>query len=695
MNSIEITEQDFQLCDKETDSIINVTAKKVGNTWMALCPKHDDHTPSLAIDEIKKIFHCLNPDCGFSGCLYEKNRVVAEYIYDDESDSPVYKVVRFGPKKNFAYKSLNENGKWINGAKDIKKILYRLPELIGSDIDEPVFFVEGEKDVENLRKLGFIATTFHSSLSWPEEYNKYFKDRTVIFPPDNDKAGSLFSSNVAKKVVKVAKNVKWFELPGLDTKEDVSDWIEKGGTAGELKNLAEAAPNFKDIVGSIFKDDDVKTPQIDSKLTKLVDKKFNPRPYTKLLLENYNIKSDIAGKLWFYDRSEGIWKSNAEDYLKSILRRVYLKDEHLRVYYVNEVIADLKQYKYEDKYFEEPSPYLIPFKNKIYDLKNDEFIDFSPEYFFVNKIPVNIDTENKSCPFIDSMLASFVGEELKIDLYELAAYCCLRDYPYNKFFILIGDGRNGKSTYINLISKLIGKKNVSAISLKDIISNRFAAASLFKKLVNVSVETDPRYIKDTATIKALTGEDTISAEEKFERRFEFKNYAKLIIVTNKKLKIGDLTYGFGKRVKIINFEGRFIEGENADPYILDKITQAELEGFTWVCLGTLKNLYKRGFVFTIAQDYEGVIDLYDEKIQKLSAFLEERVIKDPTADISTVEFLDRFNEYLEAERISRISQYKLIDVMESMGYVKKVKNVMAESGIWTTNAVWEAITWKQ
>ncbi|GAH93320.1 unnamed protein product, partial [marine sediment metagenome] len=140
--------------------------------------------------------------------------------------------------------------------------------------------------------------------------------------------------------------------------------------------------------------------------------------------------------------------------------------------------------------------------------------------------------------------------------------------------------------YIGILTKLLGIKNISRVNLKNIISNRFAAASLFKKLVNVSVETDPSFIRDTAIIKALTGEDPLSAEEKFEKSFEFKNYAKLIIVTNKKLRTNDLSAGFGERVKITNFEGKFLAGENADPFILNKITEAELEGFAYVCLET-------------------------------------------------------------------------------------------------------------
>ncbi|MHB8277400.1 MAG: phage/plasmid primase, P4 family [Candidatus Humimicrobiaceae bacterium] len=690
MKVIEVYGQNFDLWDNIENKIVSVKAEKAGSEWKALCPFHDDHNPSLFINEEKQVYYCHA--CGRGGTLYVKRKLVATYDHYDENGNFVYQIVRYLPK-SFAYRLKDENGNWKYGAEGVKKILYRLPELIKADKDKPILFVEGGKDVDNVRRLGLESTTyFLVKGQWPEEYNKYFVDRTVVLCPDNDETGRKYSFNIGKSLSGTAKQVKWLELPELKDKEDISDWIDRGGTAEKLQKLIDAAPDFNSIADKVVAD---KKTETDKPTEKSADKKFNPRPYSKLLLENYNIKSDMTGRLWFYDNREGIWKDSAEDFLKSALRKEYLLDEHLRVYYVNEVIADLKQYRYEEKYFEEPPSHLIPFKNKIYDLVNDKFIDFSPEYFFVNKIPVNIDTENKSCPLIDSMLASFVGDDFKIDLYELAAYCDLRAYPYQKFFILTGEGRNGKSTYINIISKLIGNENISTINLKDIISNRFAAASLFKKLVNVSVETDPFLIRDTAVIKQLTGEDFLSAEEKFEKRFKFKNYAKLIIVTNKNLRTTDLTLGFGKRIKIINFEGKFIEGENADPFILDKITEAELEGFACVCLETLKNLYKRGFVFTIAQDYKGVTALYDERIQKLNVFLEERVIKDPASDIPTVEFLDLFNEYLEAEKFTKISQYRLIEAMETMRYLKKVKNILTESGNWTTNSVWDGIAWKQ
>ncbi|MCL4386451.1 MAG: hypothetical protein M1326_09115 [Cyanobacteria bacterium] len=186
MNPIEIIEQDFKLYDKETNKIITVSATKEDGVWRANCPKHADYDSKLYIYEENGTYSCSYKYCGFNGPLFFGNKEVAQYIYYGESGNPVYKVIKYGPIKGFKYQHPNEDGKWVSGATKINKILYRLPELISSNINEPVFFVEGEKDVENLRRLGFVATTYHPTLDWPEEYNKYFLNRKAIFPPDND-----------------------------------------------------------------------------------------------------------------------------------------------------------------------------------------------------------------------------------------------------------------------------------------------------------------------------------------------------------------------------------------------------------------------------------------------------------------------------------------------------------------------------
>lgn len=81
--------------------------------------------------------------------------------------------------------------------------------------------VEGEKDVENLKSMGFTATTSPMGAGkWKASYNKYLKDKEVILIPDNDQPGYQHCRNIGQSLWGIAKNIKWLELPDLEEKED-------------------------------------------------------------------------------------------------------------------------------------------------------------------------------------------------------------------------------------------------------------------------------------------------------------------------------------------------------------------------------------------------------------------------------------------------------------------------------------------
>ena len=103
--------------------------------------------------------------------------------------------------------------------KGVNPVPYHLPEIIQSI--EPVMIVEGEKDVENLKSMGFTATTSPMGAGkWKASYNKYLKDKEVILIPDNDQPGYQHCRNIGQSLWGIAKNIKWLELPDLEEKED-------------------------------------------------------------------------------------------------------------------------------------------------------------------------------------------------------------------------------------------------------------------------------------------------------------------------------------------------------------------------------------------------------------------------------------------------------------------------------------------
>jgi 5S rRNA maturation endonuclease (ribonuclease M5) len=242
----------FNLWDNQEKRKVSVeTTKKEGKNWIALCPFHpDQNRPNLYIDEEKGTYHCFacnkkgflyNPNYRKSGDRYNKN-IVATYDYKDEQGNLLYQVVRFYPK-SFSQRRPDGNNGWIWNLKGISPLLYRLPELIQST--NPVLIVEGEKDVENLMKWGLTATTSPMGTGkWKASYNKYLKDKEVILMPDHDQPGYQHCQQIGQSLQGIAGKIKWLELPDLEEKEDISDWIKKDGTKEKLLQLIKQAPDF-------------------------------------------------------------------------------------------------------------------------------------------------------------------------------------------------------------------------------------------------------------------------------------------------------------------------------------------------------------------------------------------------------------------------------------------------------------------
>jgi len=189
-------------------------------------------------------------------------RVVAEYIYQDESGKPVMRVQRLEPGSNGRKKSFRQHKAagvrlapdgitrvtiWESGVRGVKTVPYRLPLLLDpSRSSEIVFITEGEKCADLLHSFGLLATTAPEgsekfSKLTPEVIAKAFTARRVVILPDNDSGGYGHARQVASLVSPVASVVRILPLDDLrEPKDDVFEWLtEYGHTVEELLSLAE------------------------------------------------------------------------------------------------------------------------------------------------------------------------------------------------------------------------------------------------------------------------------------------------------------------------------------------------------------------------------------------------------------------------------------------------------------------------
>src|SRR5690606_13180233 len=145
----------------------------------------------------------------------------------------LYQACRMEPK-DFRQRKPKDGGDWEWSLKNVRRVVYRLPELLVADPTQPVFIPEGEKDVDRLRENGFVATcNVGGGGKWKREYSDAPAGRDVVILADNDEPGQKHAEQVAKSLQGKARSVRVVNLPGLPVKGDVSDWLNNGGTADE------------------------------------------------------------------------------------------------------------------------------------------------------------------------------------------------------------------------------------------------------------------------------------------------------------------------------------------------------------------------------------------------------------------------------------------------------------------------------
>ncbi len=234
------------------------------NYWLAKCPAHDDRKRSLSVGEgdagVLLKCHagcsvddiCRNLGIATADLFYEKavagkrEEFVAVYSYTDENRCTIFQVCRTRDKQ-FPQRHPDGKGGWVWGMKGVTPILYNLPTVIeAARAGGLIFLVEGEKDADNLERMGLVATTSPMGAGkWRKEYAKSLRGGDVVLIPDNDDAGRPHMEAAAASLVGVAARVRILDLPNLPKKGDVSDWIARGGTRVDLLRLVDAAPDFE------------------------------------------------------------------------------------------------------------------------------------------------------------------------------------------------------------------------------------------------------------------------------------------------------------------------------------------------------------------------------------------------------------------------------------------------------------------
>ena len=281
-----------------------------------------------------------------------------------------------------------------------------------------------------------------------------------------------------------------------------------------------------------------------------------------------------------YNKDTGIYEYKAE---ANILELIHQISEFISKNGKSEVVDKIKNATHISEE-QLNNPKYLCFENKVLDLTTLEFTDFNSDYLLTRKLPVNYDP-NTTCPAIMKFLkeVSLDNQDMIDYLVEIPADCLEPHYHSQKMHMLVGDGSNGKGTYLRLLHKFLGAKNISALAIQQIDQN-FMTYRLNYSLANIAGDVSAKYLNFTGTLKKARGEDPFDADRKNKTALSFFNRSKMIFACQEMPQSPDNTKGWYRSWVISNWNAYFSE-ENKDPELGNKITtSSELSGFLNVVL---------------------------------------------------------------------------------------------------------------
>ena len=347
-------------------------------------------------------------------------------------------------------------------------------------------------------------------------------------------------------------------------------------------------------------------------------------------LKNNNHIMRINGVLHMY--KEGIYRPGTVDIESQMIKLL----PGLKMAQRREVLAYLEVLITEN--ISPADANFMAFKNGVYDMVTNQFMDFDPDTIITNRINWNYN------PAAYSLIADHTLNKMACDdpeirclLEEVIGYCFYRRNELRKAFILIGDRANGKSTYLDMIKSLLGDMNTAALDLKE-LGDRFKTAELFGKLANIGDDIGDEFIPNPAIFKKLVSGDRVSVERKGKDPFEFNNYSKFLFSANNIPRIKDKTGAVLDRLVIIPFNAVFSKDDpDFDPYIKYKLREPEvMEYLINIGLQGLKRVLENNG-FTVSTKVQKELESYEEQNNPILLFFKEcgraEIINQSTKDI--------------------------------------------------------------
>lgn len=262
--------------------------------------------------------------------------------------------------------------------------------------------------------------------------------------------------------------------------------------------------------------------------------------------------------------------------------------------------------------------------------------------------------------------------DMRMFMEEILGHILLINRFPHKIFFLTGCGANGKSTFVEMITKWTGQLS-SHIDIAN-FDDGTSLTSLVGKLVNIADDVDAIYIEKSKNLKTMASGNTVSARAIYSQPINIKNTASLIFTANEPPVFKDKSHGIGRRLVIIPFDNTVTECI----YNLDELLSSDNAKSYLLNLGLagIKRIFNNKLQMSPSATIEAATQQYyldnDSVLNYLTEYSD--INEKPIGDV-----YDAYVMFCDESNLKAISRTKFSRRITSMGYTITIIKMCGKS----------------
>lgn len=294
--------------------------------------------------------------------------------------------------------------------------------------------------------------------------------------------------------------------------------------------------------------------------------------------------------------------------------------------------------------------------NGMLDLTTDipNLRPFSPDYFSTRFCPIRFDPDAKCERFLRELLQPAVAAEDISLLQRISGAALLGPNRAQRCEILYGSAAAGKSTFVNILEKILGPENVAHLRTEH-MGSRFETHGYHNKTLLSAKDVAGDFLssKGAKMLKALVGDDQLETELKFGGKHRLRGDLQVTITSNSRLKLAveDDEEAWRRRLLIVEFKRD--EAPKRIPNFADVLLKEEGEGIlAWMIKGAVDHLaeLKKLGDFALTESQRKRIDDVLLESKSPEEFVRTGLVKKANANVTVEELTERYFRFCEARQ---------------------------------------------